>query len=111
MESYRQRMGQLDEFARAGPIHPALFIQQAQHHAVRAQLTCVHDLLLHHLKFEIGVAEVAASRPNHDKQPIANMAPNRGNQSRAGSKAPLKQIAAEFNALSAPALCGNGRLH
>ena len=71
----------------------------------------MRDLLPHHLKLEIGITKIPASRTNHDEQADGNAASDRSDQSRAGSDSPFQQIRAEFNAVGASALGSDRRLH
>ena len=92
-------------------IDAPLLVQQSDGYAVRAKLACMGDLLAHHLELEIGIAEVAAARANHDEQADGNPAANRSDQSRARGDSSFQQIGAEFNALRTSALGRDRRLH
>ncbi len=106
-----QRTGQIHQLAGAGYIHVALFIQQAKHHAVRAQQSRLIDLFLHNFEFEIGVAKISAARANHDIKTDGDAAAHGGNHTRARCDSTFEKIGAEFNPLCPSAFSCNRRLH
>ena len=72
-------------------IHRAIDIQDAEHHAVCAELFCDEDIALHDAEFIRAVAEISAARTDHYMQSDCNLLAHGGNHARAGRGAAFRK--------------------
>jgi hypothetical protein len=101
MESYLEGTRILDQLARPLPINGAVLIEKSDHNAVGAALARLVNVAAHDLKFRIRVAEVGATRTDHDGNVDASAAPNRFEQTGTRSQPSLNQSLAKFKAIRA----------
>jgi hypothetical protein len=95
---------------RLSRIDSSVFCQNSENDSIRAELLRRPYILLHGLEFIGGVAEIAATGTNHDKDAQRNLAQHSRDNSRTGSETSLEQAAAKLNPVRSAAIDRNGRL-
>lgn len=95
---------EIDELPCAAGVDSPVQIQNAQNNAIGAELLCRGDVVLHDLKFVVGIAEIAAARSNHDVKRDGNRPARNADRPAAGCNAPAGEIAAKLHTMRSAAL-------
>src|SRR5439155_26574241 len=76
-----------------------IFLKDSEHDSARAELLGHEHILLHGLKLLGGVAEIAATRANHDINVEGELGTDGGDQTSAGGNATFKKIDAQLHTM------------
>ena len=96
--------GQIGQLTGALHIHSAIAVQDAEHHAVHAQIFADRDVLLHDPELQVAVAEIAAAWPDHHHDADVQHLPGRLDGAHTRGGAPLEQVVDQLDAVSTTGL-------
>jgi hypothetical protein len=94
VEGDAERARRLHQRPRACHVQRAIRLQQADHDPVGSVPFGRFDVVFHDLEFQIGVAEVAATRPDDDVEVYVKVLARERYGTRAGCCAALEQVVA-----------------